>query len=176
MSSVAGKRLTRLSVAEQALQGEGILMTQFSDLGNQLPFIEIKRYLALMRSVIAVFGRLLSINLFAIGAVLLAVGTIFTSQGSDLLKIAHETICGRILKFYAPLLLGTGLLTLCSFVTAAVDAKKLRKCGRSYQRQTAILGFLIVPVALGSTPALIASWRSGFIDIWVLTIAMIGFY
>src|SRR5437588_13107543 len=86
-------------------------MTQFSDLGNQLLFIKINRYLALMRSVIAVFGRLLSINLFAIGAVLLAVETIFTSQGSDLLKIAHETTCGRITCARVTLRISTGRLT-----------------------------------------------------------------
>lgn len=129
------------------------------------------------RSALAILSRLLWQNLFFILAVLLAAGTLFTSQGADLLQLAHKpSFSGRLLSLYAPLAFGGMLIAMGSFVMAAMDANNINHLARRGQFQTKarVLIFVVVPIGLGSTPALIACWRSGFIDVCILAIAIIA--
>lgn len=134
---------------------------------------------AILKGVLTIVSRLLWLNLFVILAVLVAVGTLLTEQGTELLRLAHDTggFGARLLRLYGPMSIGGACIALSSFLTAAMSATQIRNVQRRFRLRTgaaATVAFVIVPLAFGTTPAFIVSWRSGFADVWTVALAMSG--
>jgi predicted acylesterase/phospholipase RssA len=136
------------------------------------------RIALLTRGALAIVCRLLWLNLFALLAVLLVAVTLLTEQGVDLLRLSHSprSFWGRCLELYGPMAIGSALLTLNCFLVSAVNAIQIYAAARRYRlprKPIGVFAFVLVPVALGNTPALIASWRSRFAGASIATFATI---
>jgi predicted acylesterase/phospholipase RssA len=139
----------------------------------------MKNFVATLQGVLTIAGCLVWLNMFVVATVVLSAGTLLTQQGTELLRLAHGTegFAGKLLRLYGPICFSGGFIALSSFLTIAISAKPIRnlqrRCGLNPGKVAATV-FVIVPVAFGSTPALIASLRSGFADLWTVTVGTIG--
>jgi predicted acylesterase/phospholipase RssA len=141
----------------------------------------MKRIGLLTQGVFTILLRILWLNLFVLLAVLLIAVTLLTEQGVDLLRLSDTaaSFYARCLKLYGPLIIGSALLTISCFLVSGVNAVQIyaaaRRCGLP-RKSIGAFAFILMPVALGNIPALIASWRSRFAGVSLVTFVTIVFF
>ena len=130
-----------------------------------------------LRGSLTALTTLLISNVFSVGAVLLALSTIWSDQGYEFLRIAKESpnFSAATISVYLPLVCGWLLLLISTvFVGYALD-EELAEIAHRFQLPRALVfvsAFVVLPTVIATAPAFFIAAHASYAIVWVIWVAL----